>query len=285
MNRLPFLLAALSLTVAAPALAEPPRDGRITTIRFNADAVVRIPLRQGIQAAITFSEEERIENVAIGDAVAWQVTPNKRANLVFLKPLAARAQTNMTVVTDRHTYLFDLIAGPAISPIYVLRFNYPDEPKLAAKRAGNPTLGQPAVTDEEAEAAAGAVKAGASDPASLNFAWKTKGKPALLPVRVYDDGQATFLAWSPRTPIPAIQIRNNSGAEGPVNYAVRDDVIVIDGVPGVIVLRYGRDVATLEREHRSPVPAGTPAPAPTPATAATPTASLAAAQPAEPKGK
>lgn len=283
MNRLPLLLAALTLAAAAPAPAPAaaPRDGRITTVRYDADAIVRIPVRQGIQAAIAFAEDEQIENVAIGDSAAWQVTPNKRTNLLFVKPLAVRAQTNMTVVTDRHTYLFDLVAGPALPPIYVLRFAYPDEPKLASKGTGNASLGQPAVTDEEAEAAAGVVKPAASDPASLNFAWKTKGKPALIPVRVYDDGQATFLAWSPRTPIPAIQIRNNAGVEGPVNYAVRDDVIVIDGVPGVIVLRYGRDIATLERAQRLPESSA----APTPATAAAPTAAIAAAQTAKPKDK
>ena len=43
-------------------------------------------------------------------------------------------------------------------------------------------------------------------------------------------------------------MRNDKGEEGPVNFAVRGDVVVIDGVPELIVLRAGRDSATLENK-------------------------------------
>jgi hypothetical protein len=42
----------------------------------------------------------------------WQITPNRRASLLFVKPLPGAHRTNMTVVTDKRTYLFDLV--PAI---------------------------------------------------------------------------------------------------------------------------------------------------------------------------
>src|SRR5690606_39723970 len=100
--------------------------------------LVKIEGRANVQATIRFGEGEHIENVAIGDSTVWQVTPNRRANLLFIKPLADRATTNMTVVTDRHTYLFDLVASPAHkTPLYVLAFTYPkelepvEEPELA----------------------------------------------------------------------------------------------------------------------------------------------------------
>ena len=264
MSRRLFLAAALLLLPAAHAGAKP-ADPRLVSHRYNGDEVVRIPGRSGIQAAIAFAEDEHIENVAIGDSASWQVTPNKRANLLFLKPLAPRARTNMTVVTDRHTYYFDLAAAPDAAPLYVLRFAYPDEPKRAAAATGT----QPAMTEDEAQAAAGKVQDATLDPARLNFGWKAKGKPALIPARVYDDGQSTFLAWLPRVPIPAIQVRNEAGVEGPVNFAVRDDVIVLDGVPTAIVLRSGRDAATLERTAPAParpaeaLAAAQPTPAPT----------------------
>src|SRR5205085_7069271 len=89
---------------------------------------------------IRFSEDEHIENVAIGDSTKWQVTPNKRANLLFVKPLADRAVTNMTVVTDRRTYLFDLVASPtARDPLYVLSFKYPAEEAGPTQLADAPT--------------------------------------------------------------------------------------------------------------------------------------------------
>ena len=38
---------------------------------------------------------------------------------------------------------------------------------------------------------------------------------------------------------------NSEGTEGPVNFTVRGDTIVVDGVPRSIVLRSGEDSATL----------------------------------------
>ena len=64
-------------------------------------------------------------------------------------------------------------------------------------------------------------------------------------MRVYDDGTATFLAWPAGAPVPAILMKDEQGTEGPVNFAVRGDVIVVDGVPRELVLRSGKDMATL----------------------------------------
>ena len=83
------------------------------------------------------------------------------------------------------------------------------------------------------------------DPARLNFAWASAGSAALLPTRAYDDGEAVFLNWPQGTDIPAILITNADGDEGPVNFTTRGDMVVVDGVPPQIILRSGRDTATL----------------------------------------
>lgn len=241
MKRLIPILALLSsLALATPALAT---DGRLATRLYDPEAVVQIAGRAGVQATIAFAPDEHIENVAIGDAALWQVTPNKRANLLFVKPLAPKARTNLTVVTDRRSYFFDLVAAPAGRPVYLLRFTYPPEPKQDAMAA-------PAMTEDEARLAAGVAPV---DPAKLNFAWRPKGKAALLPARIYDDGTATYLAWAPGKAVPAILIRDAKGTEGPVNYAVRGDMIVLDGVPAAIVLRSGKEAAKLD--YAGPPPA------------------------------
>jgi type IV secretion system protein VirB9 len=233
------LLATVLFFLSAPAYAS---DPRLASRPYNPDEVVRIEGRLGIQASIAFADDEHIENVAIGDSNSWQITPNKRANQLFVKPLAPRGRTNMTVVTDRHTYLFDLVASPAGKAIYVLRFIYPQEPKVETPQKA------PAGLSEEEQLA---VSKKPVDPAELNFAWRAKGKASLLPSRVYDDGVATYVNWAAGTPIPAILVPNELGAEGPVNFAVRGDVIVIDGVPELIVLRSSRDSATLQKRSGS----------------------------------
>lgn len=229
--------AALALLFAAsPALAE---DARLVERLYHPSEVVRIDGKPRVQATIVFGEDERIENVAIGDSQSWQITPNKRANLLFVKPLSPTAITNMTVVTDKRTYLFDLVASPRSKPLYVLQFTYPEEPqKDDSQLAANETA-------NALELAAARDPYAVLDPAALNFDWSTSGKRTLLPARTYDDGEATFLAWPAGTPVPAILIKDQDGTEGPVNFTVRGDTIVVEGVPREIVLRSGKDQAVL----------------------------------------
>jgi type IV secretion system protein VirB9 len=246
------ILPALALLAAPPALhaeaetavvSQPageeetaPADPRLVHRQYDPAEVVRIEGKPNVQATIKFGDNEMIENVAIGDSNSWQVTPNKRANLLFVKPLTAKAATNMTVVTDRRTYLFDLVTTSKANPLYVLSFIYPDEPDEEETLAdGASEIEMQAATDPYAVA----------DPAQLNFAWSSTGDGKLVPERTFDDGNSTFLTWPTGRDVPAILIRDHQGTEGPVNYAVRGNTIVVDGVPREIILRSGEDAATL----------------------------------------
>lgn len=234
-------LAALALVAASqPAWAQ---DSRLVERLYDPADVVLVSGKANVQATIKFGEDEVIENVAIGDSQSWQVTPNKRANLLFVKPLTPTAATNMTVVTTKRTYLFDLVASPRNSPLYVLSFTYPEDPEdeqLAAAGTASPT-----------EIAAASDPYAVVDPAALNFAWSGEGDAALLPVRMFDNGEATFLAWPAGAAVPAILVRDDKGTEGPVNFTVRGDTIVVDGVPSAIILRSGKDVAQIFRRQPS----------------------------------
>ncbi|MDN3644680.1 TrbG/VirB9 family P-type conjugative transfer protein [Pontixanthobacter aestiaquae] len=228
-------LAALALFASAtPAAAN---DPRLVERLYDPAEVVRIEGKTKVQATIAFDPDESIENVAIGDSSAWQVTPNKRANLLFVKPLSPTARTNMTVITNRHTYLFDLVASPRAEPLYVLRFTYPEEPE--------PQEPQIVELPNAVELAAASDPYAVVDPAALNFAWSSDGDRDVLPERAYDDGNATFLTWPSGKPVPAILIKDSKGTEGPVNFSVRGDTIVVDGVPREIVLRSGKNSAIL----------------------------------------
>lgn len=243
MTRARIIAPLLSGLIAGSLFAAPAafsQDARLVERLYDPAKVVRIDGRTKVQATIAFAENERIENVAIGDSEAWQVTPNKRANLLFIKPLSPTARTNMTVVTDRRTYLFDLVASPKAQPLYVLRFTYPPEPETE-----EPVL---AGTANAAEMAAATDPYAVVDPAQLNFAWASTGDRNLMPSRAYDDGNATFLTWPDGQGIPAILVKDHEGTEGPVNFAVRGNMIVVDGVPAEIVLRSGDSLATLTNE-------------------------------------
>ncbi len=233
---------ALSTVLAAPALAD---DPRLVEKFYDPGEVYTVQGRTGVQTTIRFGDDEAIENVAIGDSAKWQVTPNKRANLLFVKPLADRAVTNMTVVTNARTYLFDLVASPGTKPFYVLSFAYPEAPEeevqLAEGEEEANGLGGPNAT----ELAAATDPYAVLDPNQINFSWAADGDADLLPTRIYDDGTATFLYWPSGVAMPVILVKDQEGTEGPVNFAVRGDTIVLDMVPREIVLRSGKDVATL----------------------------------------
>lgn len=241
---------ALLLALALPAMpAAAAADPRLVEVMYDALKVVRIEGKVSVQASIIFGDDEVIENVAIGDSAAWQVTPNKRATVLFVKPLAARAATNLTVITSKRTYLFDLVASPAAKPLYVLRFDYPPAPQADQP----PQLAQ---GPNAIEAQAASDPYAVVDPAALNFAWSATGDPALLPTNTFDDGTATYLTWPQKAQVPAILVTNSDGVEGPVNFVVRGNTIVVDGVPRAIVLRSGKDVARLVNggPDRSAVP-------------------------------
>jgi type IV secretion system protein VirB9 len=253
-NAFLFSVVLSSAIVAAPS---PASDSRIVSRFYDSGAVVAIVGRTGVQSAIEFAPDERIENIAVGNSAAWQVTPNKRANLLFLKPMTATAKSNMTVITDQRTYLFDLTTASKAAPVYVMRFTYPKSPAKPAPVA---------VVEAQKPPAA------AATPADLNFAWAAKGSKHLVPTRMFDDGRATYLAWPQEVALPAVLALDAHGTEGPVNYRVEGSYLVVDGVPSLLVLRSGREVATLTPLPRA---AGKDAPPPKPNSAS---ATLASAQ-------
>lgn len=256
--RLPLIGIAIMAAVPVAAQDGEPllaNDPRLVTQVFDESRVYTVPGKTRVQTTIKFGPDEVVQNVAIGDSAAWQIQPNQAQSILFVKPLETNARTNMTVVTSQRTYLFDLVASPRNRPLYVLQFRYPEleAAQEAAELAAAEAAEQEAMGEPNAvEIAAASDPYAVSDPALLNFAWVTDGDRDLLPARVYDNGQAVFLTWPSGTPIPAILITNADGEEGPVNFTPRGDTVVLDSVPNQIILRSGRESATLINSNPQP---------------------------------
>lgn len=102
-------------------------DSRIKTYTYNPDDVYLVVLHFGFQSSIEFSKQEQIQTITLGDSYAWKITPLD--NRLFIKPLEKNIRTNMTVITNKRTYQFDLVAkdlksGEEKDLVYVVRFNY-----------------------------------------------------------------------------------------------------------------------------------------------------------------
>ncbi|MBL8627983.1 MAG: TrbG/VirB9 family P-type conjugative transfer protein [Rhodospirillaceae bacterium] len=222
---------AIGVSIAASGAKA---DNRIKQVPYDADTIFSVPVRSGYQTTIEFSETEKVENVAVGDSAAWQVTPNKRGNLVFVKPVIPDSNTNMQVVTDRRTYAFDLVfSGAQKQGLYTLRFSYPAEPEAVPLKAEAPVAEAPAKAEE-------------APPAQVfNFGWKADGDKKLYPAHSFDDGRFLYLAWDAEADIPAILSVGPDGKEGPVNYTSKGDYIVVDAAVRNLVFRSGKKSATL----------------------------------------
>lgn len=224
MFRSVLIAVCLALTPAA-VLAVTPRPGagdpRIHFVDYDPVAVVELKGALRHQLTVEFDPSERIENVAIGDSLGWQVTPNRRANLLFLKPMARRPSTNMTVVTNLRRYNFQLIsiAQPARGMPFTVRFVYAPPVMLT------PTPPPPD-----------------PPPEVRNAAYSFQGSRALLPVRIFDDGRDTYFAFPGDEDLPAIFAVEPDGAEALINLRLRDGLFVADRVAQGFVLRRGEEV-------------------------------------------
>jgi type IV secretion system protein VirB9 len=207
-------------------------DPHIRILAFDPDRVFALHAAFGFQLMIQFSPNEQIENVSIGDGSAWQITPNKTATLLFIKPIEIATATNMTVVTDRRAYLFELTADPAPvdgPPVYALRFTYGGENGKAAAKFG--------------------------PPEHRNIRYTYRGSSAILPSEVFDDGHFTYFKWAEGGSTPALFVVGADGGESVVNYSVRDGYQVVEQTAAKFILRDGKKITTVtNNDWQEPVP-------------------------------
>ncbi len=221
-----LLLAILLLSMGAGPRREYGPDPHIQTFYYNPETVVQLTGAVGWQMMIEFADDERIENVSIGDSAAWQVTPNKRAHMLFVKPLSRKASTNMTVITSQRHYSFNLSVGPrqARTP-WVVRFDYPAPPPAPVELPPPPP-----------------------PPIALDFSYAMAGDAALLPSRVWDDGHLTYFEFAQDTALPAIfALGQGKKDESMVNSSVRGRVVVVQQRSARFILRMGKRSAIITK--------------------------------------
>jgi type IV secretion system protein VirB9 len=125
-------------SISGLAYAEVPiaTDNRIKTYIYNENEVYSVLVHYGYQSSIEFGLGEELETISIGDSYAWKITPVGRR--LFIKPLEENIHTNVTIITNKRTYQFDLISklpgeGFDKELVYVVRFFYPTKPKITTE--------------------------------------------------------------------------------------------------------------------------------------------------------
>lgn len=257
-----FLLSLFFSLLASLACAQTPitTDSRIRTLVYNPNEVYELKFYYNYQSFIEFSEDEEIEMISIGEAFAWRLTPSGKR--LFVRPLEIAAHTNMTIITNKRTYHFDIrsdeFTGKADEDlVYTVRFFYPQigqplpiPPQLSVPNvAAKPVLPSPAPTNSAViTTPTPQVDVGKDLPGivtrnpeglDLNFEYSLAGKSDnIVPLKVYDNGVETnFQFANDNTVIPTISIVDVFGNEHALNYIIRDNYVVVNSVARQFSLR------------------------------------------------
>ncbi len=259
---------AADVAPGAPA-GLPAIDPRVRVIDYAPDTIVPLDTTPGFAVTIDFGDEEKIETVSIGDSSEWQISPNRRANLLFVKPMAAPLATNMTVVTSMRVYYFALTAsarrraghtgpthtGPIHSgPIHSgpmhtgpmhsgpLQSGAAPAGQIFALHFAHAAPATVAALADPVPADAPAAAPSATQPHVANAAYSYEGSREALPLRVFDDGTSTWFRFAETMDLPAIFAREPDGSLAVANIANRDGYVVIDRIAASFELRRGKAV-------------------------------------------
>ncbi len=222
-------------------------DGRIKTFLYVPDEVYSFTGHYRYQSTIVLEAGENIATITMGDSTGWMIKDS--GNRIFLKPVDPDAVTNMTVITNKRTYLFELHAEEAedirdTGISFITRFRYPNSEDLTIASPGNSNS---FVSKKEEDSAPKIFE----KPELYNFNYTFNGSELIAPLKVFDDGQFTFIEFkNVNAPLPAVFKVNKNGDESIINYRVANGYVVIEEVSSMFTLRYGEEVACIFNEVR-----------------------------------
>lgn len=247
MRALKFILLFLCLIPSITfglSKAEPLAvDSRLRVIVYNPNDVFMFKGFYGYESSIVFAGDETVDTITMGDSVAWQVVPN--GNRIFLKPVENNATTNMTVITNRRVYHFELHADHATDindpeMIFAMKFIYSDD----ANNSSAVQFFSDEDPDEELESDKTTKK-----KENLNYNYTISGPEFITPVKVFDDGKQTYFKFSDKyAELPAIFVVFDDNSEGLVNYRMQGEYLVIERLAPRYTLRVGNDIGCVFNE-------------------------------------
>ena len=232
-----FALSGAALT--SPVFSESipnagKRDTRVRFVNYIENDVVKVDASYGASTMIVFQDDEKVETLAAGDALAWKIEPNKKGNILFIKPVDKKASANLNVVTNKRQYIFQLSAAfrPATQQVYKIVYKYPGD-------VANPDAAMLA----EARTRVSTPNLDGLNTANTNSDYQYRGSSLNKPVVVFDDGTKTFFKFP--GDIPAIFLVDRTRHESLINWRREGDYVVVDKVNFQWTLREGNEVTCM----------------------------------------
>lgn len=214
-------------------------DSRIRVIVYSPHDVFKFTGYYGYQATIELAKDEEIISISMGDTTSWQIVP--AGFRIFIKPMESDATTNMTLITNKRTYFFELHAENAqdISDpdlVFNVKFLYPDENSDGGIKNYSATSNAPDL----------------SHPEKYNFNYAISGNDEIAPIKVFDDGEFTYLQFHDKNAdMPAIFAVDDELRESMVNSRVSPTtpgLIIVEQVFPKLSARLGKKIVCIFNE-------------------------------------
>lgn len=244
MKKMIFLLAFCTLSNGYSAETPVTMDSRVKTYIYNPNEVFPIILHYGYHSHIDFPKSEIVKNIIIGNPADWDITNN--GNRIFLQTYSKEAHTNMTIITNKRTYEFDLIARNEEKEIegkngekilvkdtdydlaYAISFYYPEDNSIVDTKQ----------TDD-----ANRMTLDISDliTGKVNTNYVYSGDSEITPITAFNDKKFTYLKFKNEKFIPKIDTMGAKKKK--VQIFSYNGYIIINDVFPKIRLSSGRKIA------------------------------------------
>lgn len=232
------------------------QDGKIVYL-YGATAVT-VKTKPYHTTDIELQAGETISAISVGDTVRWEIAPayhgegkNKTLH-VFIKPTDVGLKTNITILTNKRAYRFNLESSKT-QHMPIVGFQYPkhyqdivaglkvqDEIERAKERER--TIANPEIKEKRMSIA------------DLDFNYVIEGDdPVWKPVRVYNDGVKTIIELPEKakySKVPVLSVIDDTKQKGIVNYRLLNNKFVVDMLfhKAILVSGVGGDQVTVEIE-------------------------------------
>lgn len=221
------MAGALMLAVCGHSLADSPMRQLTLNPEISANPM-RFIAKRGFVGQIELPTGEAILSLGgasatlAGDTDGWEISGKKGERYVFLKPRQSAANTNLIVVTNKGSYVFDLRVLPETSTqagLWRLALSHPAP-------ANQPLLSE-------------------TPPSTSNSKYTMQsltGDADITPSAAWDDGRFTYIRIQPTKELPSVFRVGTGNTESTVNFHIDGDVLVVHEIAKRFVLRLGPQV-------------------------------------------
>ena len=189
---LPVFIFSICINIAAAS-------STVTEYTYTPDKIYTVRSSLGIVTQIEISPQEDIKDFGTGYSDGWDLA--RRENTFYIRPKVANADTNLTIRTAAHNYLFDLKvvskewrgleSAKNKGVQYKIKFNYPDGTEFKKEKSLDLNSGL-------------STKISGHVGYFTNYDYAAKSKSAwLVPTKVYDDGKFTYIYLNINKKLPS----------------------------------------------------------------------------------